>query len=172
MRKLLASVLCFTLTASLVPVTAMASGRGQISGLATVDGKPHAYTSLRLRSLDTGLLLGNTTSNGEGRFSFSVPSSGSFIIESVTNNGTISGTSAVVSLKPTAMTSEVTVRSNASIVNTAGVTRAALGQVVGGAAAGAGGGLSTTAITLIAVGVGLGVTTAVVVSKNDASPSQ
>jgi hypothetical protein len=172
MRKLLASVLCFTLTLSLVPANAMASGRGQISGLATIDGKPHAHINLRLRSLETGLLLGNTISNAEGRFSFTVPVSGSFVIESVTNNGTILGTSSVVSLKPSAMTSEVTVRSNVSIMNAGSALRAAQGQAAAGAGAGAGGGLSATAISLIAVGVGLGVTTAVVAARNDASPSQ
>jgi hypothetical protein len=137
-----------------------------------LDGKPHAHINLRLRSLDTGVLLANTISNAEGRFSFSVPGSGSFLIESITLNGTILGTSSVVSLKHDAMRSEVTVRSNVSIMNAGSALRAAQVPAAAGAAAGAGGGLSATAISLIAVGVGLGVTTAVVVARNDASPSQ
>ena len=170
MKKLIASVLCLTLTASFIPVSAAAAEPGRISGTATIGGKPHAHITLRLRNLDTGLLLGKTTSNAAGQFSFSVPAAGFFVIESVTNDGTILGTSSVVALKPNAMNANVAVRSNGA-GNPGSTARSTQEQAAAGAA-GTSGVFSAAAIALIAVGFGLGVTTGVVVAKDDASPSQ
>ena len=170
MKKLIASVLSFTLTVSMIPITAVAAEPGRISGIATISGKPHAYITLRLRNLDTGLLLAKTTSNADGQFSFSAPATGFFVIESVTNDGTILGTSSVISLKPNTLTPDVTVRSSGTATGAARAQDQAAGA--GAAGAGGGSGLTATAIALVAVGFGLGVTTGVVVAKNDASPSQ
>lgn len=170
MKKLLAAVLCLSLSVSAFPLNAMAAGRARaIKGVATIDGKPHANVMLRLRNLETGVLLASTAASPEGRFSFSVLYDGLFVVESVTPAGTIMGTSSAVALKaPTVMPIEVTVRSNAFVANAAAASREQ-GAAVGGA--GVGGGLSTTAITVIAVGIGLGVT-GLVVAKRDSSPSQ
>ena len=89
MKKLIASVLCLTLTATITPLSAAAAEPGRISGTATIGGKPHAYITLRLRNLDTGLLLGTTTSSADGHFNFAVRTAGAFVIESVSNDGTI-----------------------------------------------------------------------------------
>ena len=178
MKRLLASILCFSLsvTAAQVPVVASSRADGQISGVATVDGKAHSNVILRLRDLKTGLLLGRTTANSSGRFSFSAVSAGTFIIESVSRSGSVLGTSSTVTISEGSMiASDVAVRATAAAVQAAGAA-ASGGQDPTSAAAGGGGGaggaLTATAIALAAVGFGLGVTTGVVVAKNDASPSQ
>jgi hypothetical protein len=175
MKKLLASILCFSLsvTAAQVPVIAIGRADGQISGLATIDGKPHSNVAVRLRDLKTGLLLGRTAANSLGKFSFSAVSAGTFIIESVSARGTILGTSSTVTINEGSMiASDIAVRANAAAVQAAGAATGGQEQAAAAATGGSGGALSATAIALVAVGFGLGVTTGVVVAKDDASPSQ
>lgn len=172
MRKLLASALCVALSVSVAPVNVIAAGKvvaqtnGAISGVASVDGKPLANVTVRLRNVDTGQLVGNTTASGQGQFSFSGLGPGNFVVETVSANGTILGTSTAITLTTTAMVvSNVTVGTSAAALAAAGGVGAA---VAGGAAVG--GGLSATAITIGAVAAGLGAT-AIIVATNDSSPS-
>lgn len=128
---------------------------GLISGVASVDGKPLANITVRLRSIESGQLVGNTTANATGQFSFAGLSQGNFVVEMVSANGTIVGTSATVTLTTTAMAA-----TGLSVAASAAALAAAGGV-----------GLSATVIAVSAVGATLG-TTAVVVVANDASPSR
>ena len=175
MKKLIASVLCVTLTFTLaqLPVIARGLADGQISGVATVDGKPHGNVTLRLRNLQNGLLIGRTTASTSGRFSFTALSAGTFIIESVSPSGTILGTSSTVALSDRMMAaSGISVRASAAAAEAAGAISSQTQGAAAGATGGTGGVMSATVIALVAVGFGLGVATGVVVNRNDASPSQ
>lgn len=183
MKKLLASALCVALSLTLAPINLIAAGRviaqtnGAISGLASVDGKPLANVSVRLRNVDTGQLVGNTTANAQGQFSFTGLGPGNFIVETVAANGTILGTSTAIALTTAAMVAtNITVGTSAAALAAAGGVGAAAAGAGAGAAAAAGGvaagvGLSTTVIVVTAVGIGLGVTGAIVAINDDASPS-
>jgi hypothetical protein len=179
MKKLLASALCVALSMSAAPVGLIASARivaqaGAISGVATVDGKPLANVTVRVRNVNTGQLVGNTTANAQGQFSFAGLGPGNFVVETVSANGTIIGTSAAINLTTAAMVvTNVAVGTSAAALAAAGgvgTGMAAGGAVAGGAAAG-GFGLSATAIALTAVGASLGVA-GIVIANNDSSPSQ
>ena len=152
MKKLLASTLCLALSLSVAPVNLIAAGRaiaqtnGAISGLATVDGKPLGNVTVRLRNVDNGTLAGETKANAQGQFSFSGLGPGNYVVETVSANGTILGTSTAIALTSAAMVvANVTVGTSSALLAGAGVA----------GAAGAGAGLSTTAIVLIGTGVAL-----------------
>src|SRR5687767_3090442 len=102
MKMRLTSVLCIALTLIAAPINLIAAGQanGSISGIATVDGKPLANVSVRLRNVDTGQLVGNTSANAQGQFAFSDLGPGYFVVETVARNGTILGTSLVVRSTP------------------------------------------------------------------------
>lgn len=170
MKKLIASALVFALAVLVAPMNLIALQAGAISGVASVDGKPLANVTVRLRNIDTGQLVGNTTANASGQFSFTGLPQGNFVVETVSANGTILGTSATISLTAAAMTAA------GVAVATSGTALAAAGGIGAGAAAAAagGGGLAAVGGTLGAVAIAGGAiaaTTAVVV-LNDASPSQ
>lgn len=183
MKKLLLWASCLVLT--LPAAATFGQTQGLIAGVASVDGKPLTNITVRLRNIDSGQLVGNTTANAAGEFSFNGLSPGNYIAEMVAANGTILGTSVAVSLTITAMVaSNVTVGATAAAMAASGtaVTGAAIGAAgaatggaaaagaVAGAAAGAAG-LSASVIAVSAVGVTLG-TAAVVAVANDASPSR
>ena len=174
MRKLLASALCLALAMTAAPIDLIALQGGAISGVATVDGKPLANTTVRLRNVDTGQLVGNTTSNAQGAFNFSGLGPGNYVVEIVAANGTILGTSTVIALTAAAMAvSGVSVGTSAAAIAAAG--GAAGAGVAGGAAAGGaalGTCMSTTLVTILDVGGCLAVTAAVIAANDDASPSQ
>lgn len=169
MKKLLASTLCLALSLSVAPVNLIAAGRaiaqtnGAISGLATVDGKPLGNVTVRLRNVDNGTLAGETKANAQGQFSFTGLGPGNYVVETVSANGTILGTSTAIALTTAAMVvANVTVGTSAAVM--AGAGAAAAG-------AGVGAGLSTTAWVLVATGVGLG-TAGIIAANNDGSPSR
>ena|SRR5688500_7732310 len=173
MKKLFASVLCIALTMTAAPINLLAAGRaiaqtsGSISGIATVDGKPLANVTVRLRNVDTGRLVGNISADGQGQFSFSGLGPGYFVVETVARNGTILGTSPVVVLTAARLVvGAVTVGTSAAAVAAANGDddrRPAVAGVFAGTR------LSATVLTVIAVGASLGAT-GLIVANNDASP--
>lgn len=181
MKKLIASALVVALTLAAAPINLIAAARfqaGTISGVATVDGKPLANVTVRLRNVDTGQLVGNTTANAQGSFSFSGLPAGNFVVETVSANGTILGTSTTIALAAGAMaaTGVAVATSGTALAAAGGVGAAAAGAGAGaaGAAAAGGGALAAVGGTLGALAIAggvIGVTTAIVVA-NDASPSQ
>lgn len=172
MKNLIVAALCLGLI-----VTGPAFGQinGLISGLTSIDGKPLPNTAVRLRDLVTGRLVGNTTSTATGQFSFSGLTPGNYVVEMISADGTIIGTSVNIPLTTAVMaTTNVTVGVSAAALGATGVVgagAAAATVVTAGAATAAGAGLSATLIAVSAVGVTLG-TTAVVAVANDASPSR
>jgi len=181
MKKLIASVLTFALALTMSPINLIAAGRamqpgGVISGIASVDGKPLANVTVRLRNVDNGQLVGTTTSTPQGKFSFTGIGAGTFVIETVAANGTILGTSAAVSLAAGAMgATDVAVLTSATALAAAGGIggAAAAGAAAGAAGAGAatGGALGGT-LGLVGLTAGLIGATTLVVVANDASPSK
>lgn len=174
MKKLAVLAMCLAVSLSGV---SLAQTQGLISGVAAIDGKPVANIAVRLRSLDTGQLLGNTTASTSGQFSFTGLDVGNYVVEMVSTNGTIVGTSSSIALTPAAMTSaNITLSASAASLAAAGgagaIAAGATTTAAGtGAAAAGAAGLSTTVAAVSAVGATLG-TTAVVVAANDASPSR
>jgi hypothetical protein len=151
MKKLLACTLCLALSMSVASINLIAAERaiaqtnGAISGTATVDGKPLGNVTVRLRNVDNGTLAGETKANAQGQFSFSGLGPGNFVVETVSTNGTILGTSTAIALTSAAMVvTNVTVGTSAAVL-------AGAGAAVGGAAVG--GGLSTAA-TIGIIGAG------------------
>ena len=171
MKKVVASVLVLALAIAAAPINLIAAARfqsGAISGVASVEGKPIPNVTVRLRNVDTGQLVGNTTANAAGEFSFTGLPAGNFVVETVAANGTILGTSAVALTAATMVVTNLTVGASAAAVAAAGGTTAVLG---GAAAAGAAGGISTGLVIAGVAAAGLGAT-AIVVAQDDASPSQ
>jgi hypothetical protein len=173
MKKLVASALVLALAIAAAPINLIAAARafqaGAISGVATLEGKPIPNVSVRLRNVDTGQLVGNTTANAAGEFSFSGLPAGNFVVETVAANGTILGTTAVALTAATMVVANLTVGASAAAVAAAGGAGAVLGTTA--AVAGAGAGLGTGVIIAGVVATGLGVTGLAVV-LNDASASQ
>jgi hypothetical protein len=175
MKKLVASILCLALVALAAPINLIAAakaaqgGKGQISGVATLEGKPIPNVTVRLRNVDTDQLVGNMTANGAGEFSFTGLPEGNYVVETVSANGTVLGTSTVAITAATLIVANLTLGSSAAAVAAAGGSAAVLGGTV--AAAGVGAGLGTGLIITTVVAAGLGVT-GVAVVLNDASASQ
>jgi hypothetical protein len=182
MKKLIASIVAVALTLTMAPINLIAAGRlqaGAISGVATVDGKPLANVTVRLRNVDTGQLVGNMQANAQGQFSFTGLGPGNFVVETVSANGTIIGTSTAVSLTAAAMVAtNVAVGTSASALAAAGgVGGATVGATTGGAVAGTAGAgsgafITSTAGLLTLAGAGAITAGAIVISKDDASGSQ
>ena len=171
MKKLVASVLVFALAIATAPINLIAAARfqtGSISGRATLEGKPIPNTTVRLRNVDNGQIVGTTTSNAAGEFSFSGLQAGNFVVETVAANGTILGTSAVALTAATMVVTNLTVGASAAAVAAAGGTTAVLG---GAAAAGTAGGISTGLVVAGIAAAGLGVT-GIAIAMNVSSPSQ
>lgn len=171
MKRAVATLMALAMVLIYQPLPLFAQANmGQISGTSVVDGAPLPNTSVRLRNVDTGQLVGTTTSNTMGEYSFQGLPAGNYIVETVAPNGTVLGTSAAVSLAPGAMAATgVAVSTTATAAAAAGV-----GGGAAGAAAAAGGGsffASTAGIITIAA-VAAGVTAAAVAVQDDASPSQ
>jgi Carboxypeptidase regulatory-like domain len=164
-RRLVLSAVMTALAVPGVPLLAAPAPAGQaatgtISGSArSASGQAMPNATVRLRNVQTGQLAGSTTSGAGGEFSFAALNPGTYVVEVVNAVGEVVGTSAVISLTPTAL--------------------AATGVTVTASAveflAEAGGGsffASTLGIVAIAA-VGAGVVGAIVVAnKDDASPSR
>ena len=170
MKKLFATAICFLMIFT-DPTSGQASGL--IAGVTSVDGKPLPNITVRLRSLDNGQLVGNTTASPTGQFSFSGLTPGNYVVEMVSADGTIIGTSVNIPITTTVMAvTNVSVGVSAAALGAAGVSAgAAASGVAAAGAATTGAGLSATLIAVSAVGVTLG-TTAIVAVADDASPSR
>ena len=127
---------------------------GAITGMAqNTAGEILPRFTVHVRSLQTGQLIGTTTSNAEGAFSFASLPPGNYVIELVNPAGAVVGTSA-------------------SIAAGAGTTSTAAVALATGAAALAGGGAGLSTVLIVTgIAAAAGITGAVVVAR-DASPSR
>lgn len=160
LRNVLSIVLSILLVFSAVPlVSAAGAAAGQIDGTALTKSGQRLGTQLaRVRSLDTGHVAGVTTTNGSGEFSFNSLSAGSYIVELV-SSGYVVGTSAPLVLSARDMTAE-------GVTVTAGSAAQAQAGILAGS-------FWTSMIGIITIAaITAGVITAVVVTKDDASPSR
>jgi hypothetical protein len=119
-----AMMLILLLVVSSAPV-AVSQGGGSVSGIAR-NGHNQALSSMRvqLRNLDTGQLVGSTTSASNGAFSFSGLNAGNYIVEIVDAAGHVIGTSTSMAVAAGSVISNVTVAASVA------------GSLAGGAAAG------------------------------------
>jgi hypothetical protein len=165
MRKVMAVVLACTLSSTLC-LEAAAGGRGAqapatLAGVARNSaGQAMANTTVQLRDLATGQLVGTSMTSATGAFSFTGLSAGRYAVEMVNAAGQIMGTSAAID-----------VATGAAIQGVAVTASVAGGAAAAGGSAAASG-LSTGAIVTItaaAVGAGVGVWA---VHNATASPSQ
>jgi hypothetical protein len=165
-RRILAAVMALALVGVTMPVPVQAAraaqATGQIGGTASsAQGQPLANYTIQLRNVQTGQLVGTTTSNATGAFSFTSLNPGNFVIEIVNSSGTIIGTSASVTLAAGAVVSGVAV---------AGSALGALGAA--GAAAAGGAFFASTAGIVVITAVGAGVAGGIYAATNNASPSR
>lgn len=164
-RRLVLSAVIAALVVPGVPLFAAPAAAGQaaagiISGSArTASGQAMPNTAVRLRNAQTGQLAGTATTGADGQFSFAALNPGTYVVEVVNGFGEVVGTSAAISLVPTAMAA------------TAVAVTASAEQFL--AAAGGGSFFASTLgiVTIAAVGAGV-VGVIVVANKDDASPSR
>ena len=169
MKNLIAAAICIVL---IFTGPTVGQTNGLIAGVTSVDGKPLPNIAVRLRNLQNGQLVGNTTANATGQFSFPGLTPGNYVVEMVSADGTILGTSVNIPITTAVMaTTNVAVGVSAAALGAAGLSAGAVAGVAAAGAATAGAGLSATLIVVSAVGVTLG-TTAIVAVADDASPSR
>jgi Carboxypeptidase regulatory-like domain len=103
--RLMMRVLCalIVLAVGTASVDMIAAGRGQGASTATVSGTATENTgnvlanaSVQLRSMSTGQLVGSTTTNANGQFSFVGLAPDTYFVEIIGAGGRIVGTSGAV----------------------------------------------------------------------------
>jgi hypothetical protein len=168
-KKILAVTMMVAMALTCAPLSAFAAqaqAAGTISGTATSQGGQSLATmTAQLRNLTTKQLVGTTTTNAQGAFSFTGLNPGQFMVEVVNAQGAIVGT-----------TSAITLSAGAMVATGVAVTATAAGAIAGGAAAAGGLGafFGTTAGIVTGVAVA-GAVTAIAVKKaqsEEASPSR
>jgi len=167
MRRVLSLGLVMTMTLVGVPGSVLAATKASTEGTGALHGFAHAadrsplrnYT-VRARNVADGQIAGTTTTSQVGEFSFTGLPAGNYIVEVVDAAGK------VVGLSPT-----LGVAAGASLSVT--IDAAAAGAI---AAAEAGGfslfGLGTLGSVAVITAAGVAGVTAVIATKNDASPSR
>jgi hypothetical protein len=186
MKRVFAALLAFSMFVAYqpLPITALAQNTGEIAGTAVVEGKPLPNITVRLRNVDNGQLVGSQRTNERGEFRFTGLPVGNFVVETVSDDGTLLGTSARIALVAGAMIATgVSVSTSAAAAAAAGVGAGAAAGAAG-AAAGAGAGaaagaaaaggafFATTAGIVTVAAVGAGVAAAAVAATGEASPSR
>jgi hypothetical protein len=173
LRRTVALVLVVAFVALSMPSLGVAAprvGKAAVQGTGKIDGtaqdskkKELAGVTVQLRNVDTGALVGSTTSAANGAFSFSGLSIGNYVIEIVDAAGKIIGVSTSMAITATVATiSGVTIAASAA------------GAVAAAAAAGGAAAFFTSTggiLVLAAAGTAIGVT-AYEVTKGNASPSR
>lgn len=95
--------------------------KGVISGSVSADGNPVRKSTARLRTIDTGELVGTSASDDSGIFAFVNVPVGTYVVEVNCNASLLIGTSAPITIAPGAMLVRgVTVDVNAAAASAAG----------------------------------------------------
>jgi hypothetical protein len=176
MCRVVAIALAFSL-AGIAPVFAAGRARqapqqtASLSGTATAsNGQTIANTPVQLRDVNTGQLVGKTTSTPNGTFTFAGLGAGTYAVEVLSATGQIIGTSAAVSVAAGATVTGVAVGASAAAVAAGAGAGAAAGAAAAGTAAAAAGVSTAIVVTTVAVAAGIAGTVAIV--RANASPSR
>ena len=143
-----------------------APGQDAKTGSLTGTAKDAAQQNMsgvrvQVRPVNGTSLVASGSTNAQGTFGFSALNPGQYVVEIVDAAGNIVGTSGSIT---------VAAGATASV----SITAAAAGAIAAAGAAGASGlfGLGTIGTVAVVAGAGAVVTTAVVATRNDASPSR
>ena len=168
MRKAIAFALATALGAFVISSSALAAGKtptakqgGSITGTAQNEKKqPLANYTVRLRDASTGNIVGSTTTNAAGSFTFQGLPPGNYIVEVVDSAGKVVGLSPSISVSTNA-TMNVTI--TASVIG-----------AIGGASSGGFSlfGLGALASVAVIGGAGALTTVGVMAARGDSSPSK
>jgi len=161
MRKALAFILAAALAVWPIAAHAAQAPVGGVQGTAqNAAQQPLGNVTVQLRNVQTGQIVGSTTANAAGQFSFAGISPGNFLIEIVDTAGNVLGTATVT----------VTV----GAVTTVGVTATALGAaaLAAGTAGGLAGLLTGTSLLAVTAATITGFSLAIVATRPQASPSR
>src|SRR2546425_2984242 len=83
-KKILAVAMMMALALTMAPVSIFAQATGTIAGTARGQGgQPLANSTAQLRNLATKQLVGTTTTNAQGAFSFTGLNPGQYMVEIV-----------------------------------------------------------------------------------------
>lgn len=177
MRRLCSAAVILAVMAAGIPVSAavartgakagQAEGTGRISGTAK-DAKNVNLRNYqaRVRNVDTGQIAGQTTTNGNGQFTFTGLNPGTYVVEVVSATGLVVATTSTISLTVGAM-----VATGVTVTATAAAAAAGAGAAAATAAAAGGGFFSSTAGIIVLAAAGAGIAGGVAVAAN-ASPSR
>jgi hypothetical protein len=162
MRKTVSLVLIVIMSLAVVPATVIAQPGGTVAGVAR-GNHLQSLTSVRvqLRNIDTGSIVGTTTTIDGGAFSFPGLPPGSYVAEVVDAGGKVLGIGAPVTVQSgaTASTSVIalSIGSGSSAGSSSGFSFLGMGPV--------------TTMTVLGAAAAASVT-AVVATRPDASPSR
>jgi len=133
--------------------TATVTGTAQQANLQPLSG-----ARVQIRSVDTGQIVASTTSGQAGEFTFADLQPGNYIIEIIDATARVTGTTQLVTVAPGVSTSvSVTVAAAGASIGSGGFSILGLGPVTSMAVLGAAGAASVSAV---------------VVTRDDASPSR
>jgi hypothetical protein len=168
MRRFIAFVTLVTLSVSGTPLIAaqaqVAAGAssavttGHIEGIAaTPAGQTLGNVAVRARSLQTGLVVADSTTDAAGAFAFVGLNPATYVVEAISQAGVIVGSSAATSVVAGA-TATVAVTTTAAAATAAAAGAAAAGTAAAGTAAAgtAAAAAAGTTAAATAAGVGLG----------------
>src|SRR5437867_442182 len=153
-RRTVAAALAVSMLACLpLQAAAGSTAKQQTQNTASIggtakasNGQTMASAKVQLRDINTGDLVGTTTSDAEGGFSFTGLAGGTYTVEVLSATGEIVGASAAVSVAAGAAVTGVTVGASA-----AAAAGAASGAAAAAGAAAAGGATAASVSTAVIV---------------------
>src|SRR5712692_8572675 len=162
MRRLCSAAVILAVMAAGIPVSAagaktgvragQAEGTGRISGKAR-GAKNESLRNLqaRVRDVGTGQIVGQTTTNRDGDYTFTGLNPGTYVVEIVSGTGLVIATTSTVTLTVGAM-----VATGVTVTATAAAAAAGVGAGAAAATAAAAGGgfFSSTAGVIVLVAAG------------------
>ena len=173
MKRVLVPALAIAMVVSSLPVSAagpvarpsgVAPATGTIVGVAaSFNGQTLSNVAVSVRNLQSGVLAASTTSNADGRFTFSRLNPGRYVVEVAGLSGPVAGSSPALTVAA-GTTVAVTVNTAASPV--------AYGGSAAQAGGGGGGPNKALIITSIAAAAGIVAWVAIASGDDKASPSR
>jgi SdrD B-like protein len=152
LMRVLRALILVAMSVTSVDVIAARPGQAptsaSLSGTASDNtGQVRANTGVQLRNVSTGQLVGSTTTNAVGQFSFVGLTPGTYVVEVVNTAGQIVGTSGSVVISGGAARTGVSVTTSAAtkVAAATGFSSHATAIILSAAAAGVAGGIAVAA---------------------------